>query len=131
MWFILNNLKHYLNKFGGFKVVKQYIRSHVFVYACLQILINGTSKKSLEITRLAINNKILKRLRKKNKKLCLNYKKLLKEQKLVRKKSNKVWFCWLQGIHEAPFIVKTCYKSIKDNIKDKDIILLTNDNYKR
>lgn len=45
-------------------MVMQYVKSHIFIYACLQVLINGTSKKSLEIVRLALSNKILKRLRK-------------------------------------------------------------------
>ena len=51
-------------------MVMHYVKSHIFTYACLQVLINGTSKKSLEIVRLALSNKILKRLRKKNRKLC-------------------------------------------------------------
>ena len=130
MGLALTNLKYYLNKMGGLKMVMNYVKSHIFTYACLQVLINGTSKKSLEIVRLALSNKILKRLRKKNRKLCLKYKNSLNEQKLIKERSNKVWICWFQGIGKEPFIVNACYKSIKDNIKNKDIILITDNNYK-
>lgn len=130
MGLALTNLKYYLNKMGGLKMVMHYVKSHIFTYACLQVLINGTSKKSLEIVRLALSNKILKRLRKKNRKLCLKYKNSLNEQKLIKERSNKVWICWFQGIGKEPFIVNACYKSIKDNIKNKDIILITDNNYK-
>ena len=46
------------------------------------------------------------------------------------KKSSIIWFCWFQGIENAPFIVKKCYESVLNNIKDRKIILITEKNYK-
>lgn len=37
---------------------------------------------------------------------------------------------WLQGMENAPEIVKTCYNSLVNNLTDKDIILLTEENYR-
>lgn len=41
----------------------------------------------------------------------------------------KVYFCWFQGIDKAPELVKKCYASIKKHITDREIVLITEDNY--
>ena len=40
-----------------------------------------------------------------------------------------VWICWLQGLDNAPEIVKHCYDSIQYWLKDKEIIVITAENY--
>lgn len=47
----------------------------------------------------------------------------------ARKQSDKVWICWFQGLDNAPELVKACIASAKHILQDKDIILLTTDNY--
>lgn len=42
--------------------------------------------------------------------------------------SNKVWFMWLQGLDNAPPIIKSCYQSLKTNLPDKEIILIEENN---
>ena len=49
-----------------------------------------------------------------------------KEEKIVNK--DTIWFCWLQGIEEAPDLVKRCLESIKINLMDKKIILIDQEN---
>ena len=36
--------------------------------------------------------------------------------------SKKVWVCWLQGIENAPQVVKVCYQSILNNLDDREIV---------
>jgi len=55
--------------------------------------------------------------------------KTLPNYKSSHKHSNKVWWCWLQGEENAPPICKACLKSIRDNFKDREIIIITEDNY--
>lgn len=43
---------------------------------------------------------------------------------------NKIWICWWQGINNAPEIVKACMESIKNNVKEYEIICITDENYK-
>ena len=43
-------------------------------------------------------------------------------------KSNKVWVCWMQGMEQAPALVQRCYRSLQDNLKCKEIVLLTESN---
>lgn len=125
----MSNFKSIFKKVGGKEILKQYARAHVLSFALFQTLLNGFSKKSLEIVRLAVDNKILKKLRKKNKKFVSDFKENLKTEELQHIHSNKIWICWLQGIENAPPLVQKCYQSIKENIKDREVILLTADNY--
>jgi len=43
-------------------------------------------------------------------------------------RENKIWWCRLQGEENAPKLNKSCLKSVKNFIKDKEIIIITNDN---
>ena len=38
--------------------------------------------------------------------------------------------CWFQGMEHAPKMVQYCFESLKSNLRDKRIILITEDNYK-
>ncbi len=42
--------------------------------------------------------------------------------------SNKVWWCWLQGEENAPDLNKICLKSLRENLKDREIIIITKNN---
>ena len=46
-----------------------------------------------------------------------------------RKTSNKVWWCWLQGEDKAPELCKKCLNSLRKNLNDREIIVITADNY--
>ncbi len=121
-----------LKKAGGMDMVRQYLRAHVLFYAFVQILLQGFSKKSLEIARLSINNRILKKLRRKYSGFVREYLGGEEERKgLPKEKSRKVWVCWLQGMENAPLLVQKCYQSLEENLGDREIILLTEDNYRQ
>lgn len=48
---------------------------------------------------------------------------------LEHKRSKLIWFCWLQGIENAPEIVHACYNSIKRNIPNREIKIIDNENW--
>lgn len=118
------------NKVGGKDVLIQYRRAHVLFFALTETVLVGFSKKSLEIVRLAVNNRIYERLKKKNKAFIEEYVNSHYEYSVSRKHTPIIWTIWLQGIENAPEIVKKCYESIVENIKDREIIVITEDNYK-
>ena len=35
---------------------------------------------------------------------------------LEHERSNIIWFCWLQGIENAPLVIQSCYQSIKEQL---------------
>ena len=115
-------------KVGGITILKQYLRAHVLLFALVQTALNGFSKKSLEIVRLAVNNKILYKLRRKYRRFIADYQASV--QPGERKHSNKVWVCWFQGMENAPALVQRCYRSLQENLTDREIILLTEENYR-
>ena len=123
----MKNFLRLLKKVGGFALVKDYIKSHVFLTALSQLLILGPSKKALEIIRLSTQLKVQKRLEKKYINILkeLPYENINKEEREINK---TVWICWLQGIENAPILVQNCYESICKYLSDWNIIVITSEN---
>ncbi len=123
----MKNFKVIFNKVKGWDRLREFAKAHILVYSLLITLCCGFSKKSLEIVRLATDNKLLKKLRK-------QYQKFVKEYLACNKikkgeQSNIVWICWMQGMDNAPLLVQKCYESAKRYLCNKQIIVLTSDNY--
>lgn len=125
----MNEFIKLFNKVEGKQVLKQYNKNHVLIFALLQTLMLGISKKSLEIVRLSVDNRIFRKLKRKNKVFINNFVNKYKDKDYISKHSKIIWTAWLQGIEEAPYIVKKCYESMKKNIKDREIIVITEENY--
>ncbi len=127
----MSDFRRLFKKVNGGKVLKNYAQSHVLFHALALTIFQGTSKKSLELVRESVINKIVRRLRREYASFIAEFKVGNDERnKLPQERSNKVWVCWLQGMEKAPEIVKTCFQSLLDNLDDREIVLLTNENYK-
>lgn len=62
---------------------------------------------------------------------CEKRAKELEQENGVGDEDNKnVWFCWLQGIDQAPDIVKHCLESQKQWLKGRKFNIITAKNYK-
>lgn len=49
----------------------------------------------------------------------------------INDKINKtIWVCWLQGIEQAPELVKVCYNKLKKSSKGYKVVLITSKNFK-
>lgn len=120
----MSEFSNKFKKFDGFNLVFLWFKSGVLHYAIFWLLILGFSKKRLEILRLLIRDKIYRKLKKK----YVKYINKSSYSNLESLGSNKVWVCWYQGIENAPEIVKVCYSSLVNNLKDKEIVLLTEKN---
>lgn len=120
-------LSEIFKKQGGMQLIKRYVKSGVLFTAMAEFVLLGKSRTALEILRLST---ILKTEQKLYKKYIGSLKQFDKEydSSLPQKQSNKVWVCWFQGIENAPEVVKRCYQSLRDNLTDREIILLTSDN---
>lgn len=82
------------------------------------------------IIGLAERERCYRKLKRKYKKI-LTIDKSITIDKNKEEKSNKIWICWFQGIEHAPELVKACYNSVVKNYNDKEIIVLTEENYKQ
>ncbi len=123
----MNKFAQLFRKVGGWKVLRQYLQAGVFLYVMVQTAILGFSKKALELVRSGVEFKLLKKLRKKNRKFISQFQESYIPQPQAH--SNKIWVCWFQGMENAPALVQRCYRSLQENLPDREIILLTEDNY--
>lgn len=121
--------KEIYKKVNGSQQLKQYARGRVLLFALIEAAILGFSRKSLEILRTAVDNRLYNKIKRKNKRFISNYLQEHKNDLLEQKKSDIIWTIWLQGMDNAPEIVKLCYESMKANITGKKIIVITEDNY--
>lgn len=121
-------LKQIFEKQGGMKLLKQYWQSGAFFTAVGEFLLLGKSRTALEILRLSAGLKTKQKLEKKYRNVLLKLASEYEEKE--HKTDHKIWICWLQGMENAPDIVQTCYKSVQKNIKDREIVLITQENYR-
>ena len=122
----MNKFLALFRKAGGIGLIRQYRKSHVLLFALLQMLCHGFSKKSLEIVRLAVSNKVVGKLRRKYRKHILGFQYSPEKGE----NSKKVWVCWLQGMENAPALVQACYASLQKHMSDREIVVLTEENYR-
>jgi len=117
-------------KVGGANVLKQYLRAHVFLYAMVQTLLQGLSRKGLELVRLSVDNKIYRKLQRKYRRFIQTYTADNPADTSTQKHNPVIWTIWLQGMENAPKIVQQCYASMRRNITDRPIVVITEDNFK-
>ncbi len=115
-------------QFGGMRLIYSYIRLGVFGEFVKQGLKALAGKCSINEAYSRIERKVMPHLQK-------QYQGLLKElaakydsQELVQKKNDVIWVCWLQGMDQAPEIVRICNASLHRYIKDRKIIVITEEN---
>lgn len=120
-------LKETFQKQGGMKLIKQYAKSGSLGTAVGEFALLGKSRTALEILRLSTQLKVKQKLEKKYRATLEAFDKNY-DVSLPHECSNKVWICWFQGMENAPALVQKCYKSVKDNLTDRDIVLITSDN---
>lgn len=53
-----------------------------------------------------------------------------KSSRIGEIENNPIWFCWLQGLEQAPSVVKACYNSLKRNLPYREIKVIDNENWK-
>nr|WP_300818103.1 capsular polysaccharide synthesis protein [uncultured Acetatifactor sp.] len=126
----MQKFRYLFRKVDGREILLQYRRAHVLLFSLIIASLLGLKKKSLEIVRLAVNNRILCKMRKQYSPFINSYLKSYADE-IQHTHSRKVWVCWLQGIENAPPVVKKCFQSLQDNIVDREIVFLTEKNLKK
>lgn len=127
----MGDWKYYFEKTGGLYLLRQYVRNHTLGTAINQFIALGRDKKALELLRLAMEYKFLKRLRTKERKLIRQMADAVRSSHNSHevKRAKIIWICWWQGIDNAPDLVKKCYASVCRYYSDWDIRVITFDNY--
>lgn len=118
------------NKVGGKTVLRQYAKNGVLLFAMLQTLLNGFSKKALELVRMTVDHKIYRKLAKKYAGFVQEYVRSHPAEACVQKHNPVIWTIWLQGMENAPQVVQSCYASMRKHITDRPIIVITEENFR-
>lgn len=106
------------------KYLLETIKNKSLFYTGFSILLNGMDRVSLESTRNGQINRVKKKLKKKYKKEITQSLEVSINEKVPK----IIWFCWFQGIDEAPKLVKECYESLKKNFPNYKINIITEKN---
>lgn len=130
---LLKKIKQKFKSQGGIKLIKQYKDAGVLLYALLIFPFLYSSKTGLEIFRNAVSERIHKKIIKKymNVNIEVNYSpdNYCKKIALDLKNDKKpVWFMWLQGIDEAPELVKNNFEILNNSVEKERIKLVTESN---
>lgn len=120
--------KSIYKKIGGLDAILNYAKAGVLPYMIGQVLLTGKSVTSLEIVRNGIQLKIKQKLWKRYSSVLKKFNDKYDENNYPRSRSNKVWVCWMQGMDNAPELVQRCFRSLQENIHNKEIVLLTEEN---
>lgn len=110
--------------FGGLRLLREYYRLGI-VWALVQKAVECiVHQRSLKNVYAVVNDKVTPYLEDK-------YKKLVPEERggFSESVSKKVWFCWLQGMDNAPELVKACYHAACRYLPEREIILIDEENY--
>ena len=150
---MINDLKDKFDRAGGMETLAQFTRAHVLGYAALQTLLQGTSQKSLEIVRLSVSNRVQKKLRKKYSAYIQEYLKREREKQSARAGKaaqgpqvtgagqapaasqpahtpGRIWMFWSSGEESAPPIARKCIASIRENLPDREVVVLSEKTYR-
>lgn len=122
------NVKYYFKKAGGVNLLRQYYRNGALGTAIAQFLLLGKSRTALELLRLSAVFKTKQRLFRKYKSVLKQFDEQWKDS-IVHLERKTVWLFWWQGEDAMPELVKRCYASVKECMKDWEIVLLTEENY--
>ncbi len=120
-------LKETFQKQGGMKLIKQYAKSGSLGTAVGEFALLGKSRTALEILRLSTQLKAKQKLEKKYRTTLEAFDKRY-DVSLPHDSSNKVWICWFQRMENAPALVQKCFDSVKSNLTDREVILITAEN---
>lgn len=125
----MTRTKEYSRKQGGISILKQYWDNGVLGTALIQCLLLGKNKTALEILQLSVDLKKKKRFVKRYRQVLMDFDQHWVDN-YIHHKRKTVWMFWWQGEDVMPELVKRCYTSVKENMSDWEIVLLTKQNYK-
>lgn len=117
-------------QFGGWRLVREYMKMGLAGYTVRMIVKCAKSGQPFKKVYPYITLRVDEILRKRYEGLMMELLKKDWGEESVGEERNTVWFSWLQGLENAPELVKACYNSQRRYLKDKKFVIITADNYK-
>lgn len=125
-----HKLVHRYQQFGGLRLVREYARLGLLWPIAKGFFRCWVKRESFK----KIYPEVLKKT---EPYLVMRYNGFLKSRKEFyagqtweHQRNKIVWFCWLQGLENAPEIVTACYNSIQRHLTDREIKVIDNNNWR-
>ena len=126
----MGNFLDIYRKQGGSKLVREFWSNGVLGYALGQMLLLGKTKKALEILRLGVQLKVQRKIERKFMPVLREFDAQYRQQQPLMQPNKTVWVYWSTGMEQtAPELVKRCFRSLQENLPDRQIVLLSKENY--
>ena len=126
-----NKLISRYKQFGGYKLFIEYAKLGVLGAVVKEFFRCLVKRQSFKQIYPSVLKKVEPMLGEKYGAQIPKIAQRIKTTTNISNDTNKViWFCWLQGLENAPEIVHACYNSIKRNIPDREIKIIDNGNWK-
>ena len=125
---VIFRLSKRFRQFGGTRLVWAYMRLGAlgeFVRQGFAVLLR---KRPIGEAYQAFQSKVVPSIRKRYEGLMEELIAKYSEAELNHEHSHRIWVCWLQGMEQAPEIVRACHASLKRHLKGREIIVITEKN---
>ena len=116
-------------QFGGWKVVKAYAKMGALWPMVKTIIRHPFDRKTYRRAYSEALQKVEPFLMTKYAPVMLEQKEHYAGLKLEHNRNKIVWFCWLQGLEQAPIVVKVCYASLQKHLTDREIKVIDGQNW--
>lgn len=131
-----DRLRIRFKQFGGWRLVVQYARMGVLWIGVKEIVLCAIKGKSMKAVYPKITRRVDEILYKsltptlpKREGACRTEGAVTPSTTGGGGEETIIWFCWLQGMEQAPELVHACLKSLR-SLPDAKIIVVDKDNYK-
>ena len=115
-------------KYGGFRLLAAYVRLDVLGLVMGECAKGILKRKTLAEIYDASQDYVVAALQKKYKPLLLDRLAFYENRSLPHQRPDLIWFCWLQGMAEAPQIIRICLASLKKYLPEKEIRIVDDNN---
>lgn len=119
-----------INTFGGFRLVIEYFRMGLAWKISKQFIWNIFHGKPIKNVYYETNSMVASFLLRKYEDLIQRNIDRYNEQNLKHERTDKLWFCWLQGKENMPEIIRACYNSQKRYISGRDMVFIDGNNWR-
>ena len=126
----ISTLRSFYRKFGGIKAIRFYLKMGLLWPMLKKVLSNPFSRHSYMDGYMIAVKSVETLLREQYSLLMKEQKTYYARQVFEHKRNKTVWFCWLQGINNAPKEIKICYKALLKHLDDRDVIMIDNGNWR-
>lgn len=126
---LFKTLRSYFRKLGGMRMVRFYAKNGLLWPMAKEVFSNPFHRQSYKKAYSSALKKVEPILMERYVPLMKERKGYYQGQALEHKRSNIIWFCWLQGLEQAPPVVRRCYESLRRELPDREIRVIDEKNW--